>query len=49
MREPPRHRVITLGFGSPYVVALFLSASFAILAHVLKRASELDAQHRQFV
>jgi len=49
MREPAGHRMITLSFGSPYLVALFLSASIAIIAHILKQASELDSENRQFV
>jgi hypothetical protein len=49
MREPTGHHVITLSFGSPYVVALFLSACIAIIAHILKQASELDSEHQQFV
>lgn len=49
MREPVGHRLITLSFGSPYLVALFLSASIAIVAHILKQASELDSENRQFV
>lgn len=49
MHEPAGHRVITLTFGSPYVVALFLSACIAVIAHILRQASELDSEHRQFV
>lgn len=49
MREPVGHRMITVSFGSPYVVALFLAACIAIIAHILKQASELDSEHRQFV
>jgi hypothetical protein len=49
MRAPAGHHVITLSFGSPYVVALFLSACIVVIAHILKQASELDSEHRQFV
>jgi hypothetical protein len=49
MREPVGHRVVTLSFGSGYIVALFLSACIAIIAHILRQASELDSEHRQFV
>jgi hypothetical protein len=49
IRAPVGHRVITLSFGSPDVVALFLAACIAVIAHILKQASELDSEHRQFV
>lgn len=49
MREPVGHRVVTLSFGSPYIVALFLAACIAIIARILRHASELDSDHRQFV
>lgn len=49
MRAPVGHRVITVSFGSPYVVALFLAGCIAVIAHILKQASELDSEHRQFV
>jgi hypothetical protein len=49
MREPVGHRVITLSFGSPYIVALFLASCIAIIARILRHASELDSENRQFV
>ncbi|AYQ38594.1 membrane protein [Burkholderia aenigmatica] len=49
LREPVGHRVISIGFSLPYVVALFTAACIAIIAHILRQASELDAEHRQFV
>lgn len=49
MREPVGHRVVTLSFGSPYIVALFLAACIAIIARILEHASDLDAENRQFV
>jgi hypothetical protein len=49
MLEPVGHRVVTLSLGSPYIVALFLAACIAIIARILRQASELDSEHRQFV
>lgn len=49
MREPVGHRVVTLSFDLPYVVALFAAACITVIAHILRQASELDAEHRQFV
>lgn len=49
LRELVGHRVITLSFGAPYVVALFTAACIAIIALILRRASELDAEHQQIV
>ncbi|MCA3780192.1 MAG: DUF2975 domain-containing protein [Burkholderia sp.] len=49
LREPVGHRVISIGFTMPYVVALFTAACIAVIAHILRQASELDAEHRQFV
>ncbi|VWD55523.1 membrane protein [Burkholderia lata] len=49
LREPVGHRVVSIGFSLPYVVALFTAACIAVIAHILRRASELDAEHRQFV
>ncbi|MBN3789554.1 DUF2975 domain-containing protein [Burkholderia sp. Ac-20353] len=47
--EPAGHHVVTVSFGSPYVVALFTAACIAVIAHILRQASELDAEHRKFV
>jgi hypothetical protein len=49
LRQPAGHHVITLSFGTAYVVALFLAACVAVIAQILKQASELDSEHRQFV
>ncbi|WP_334033841.1 DUF2975 domain-containing protein [Burkholderia cepacia] len=49
LREPVGHRVVSIGFSLPYVVALFTAACIAVIAHILRQASELDAEHRQFV
>ncbi|ABI87223.1 hypothetical protein CH72_3147 [Burkholderia ambifaria AMMD] len=49
LREPVGHHVVTIGFSLPYVVALFTAACIAVIAHILRQASELDAEHRQFV
>ncbi|WP_321789128.1 DUF2975 domain-containing protein [Burkholderia pyrrocinia] len=49
MREPVGQRVVSIGFDLPYVVALFTAACIAVIAHILRQASELDAEHRQFV
>ncbi|WP_446902812.1 DUF2975 domain-containing protein [Burkholderia sp. YIM B11467] len=49
LREPVGHRVVSIGFSMPYVVALFTAACIAVIAHILRQASELDAEHRQFV
>ncbi|MGU3776892.1 DUF2975 domain-containing protein [Burkholderia metallica] len=49
LREPVGHRVVSIGFSLPYVVALFTAACIAVIAHILRQASALDAEHRQFV
>jgi hypothetical protein len=49
MHEPAGQQAITVTFGSPQIVALFLAACIAIVARILRRASELDVEHRQFV
>ncbi|UEP20021.1 DUF2975 domain-containing protein [Burkholderia ambifaria] len=49
LREPVGHHVVSIGFSLPYVVALFTAACIAVIAHILRQASELDAEHRQFV
>ncbi|AOJ38060.1 hypothetical protein WJ23_09325 [Burkholderia lata] len=49
MLEPVGQRMVSISFGLPYVVALFTAACIAIIAHILRQASELDAEHRQFV
>ncbi|VVE78494.1 hypothetical protein PSP31120_01706 [Pandoraea sputorum] len=49
MRAPAGHRVVTLSFGSQDIVALFLAACIAVIAHILRQASELDSENRQFV
>ncbi|MCM3588992.1 DUF2975 domain-containing protein, partial [Mesobacillus maritimus] len=43
LREPVGHRVVSVGFTLPYVVALFTAACIAVIAHILRQASELDA------
>lgn len=49
LREPVGHRIISVGFGTPYFVALFMAACIAVISLILQRASELDAEHRQIV
>lgn len=49
MREPVGHRVVSVSFGLPYVVALFTAACITVIALILRQASELDAEHRQFI
>lgn len=47
--RPAGHHMVTLSFGSPDIVALFLAASVAVIARILRQASELHAEHRLFV
>ncbi|KVN32854.1 hypothetical protein WJ63_05465 [Burkholderia pyrrocinia] len=49
MREPAGRHVVTVSVGLPYVVALFTAACILVIARILRQASELDAEHRQFV
>ncbi|VVE75802.1 DUF2975 domain-containing protein [Pandoraea sputorum] len=49
MREPEGQRVVTIGFGSPYVIALFLAVTISIVAHILRRASSLEQENKSFV
>lgn len=39
MRAPVGHRMITLSFGWSEIVALFLAACIAVIAHILREAS----------
>ncbi|MEO6917466.1 MAG: DUF2975 domain-containing protein [Collimonas sp.] len=43
------HRVVTIGVGTDEVVSLFIAASITVIARILQRASEVDAENRQFV
>lgn len=49
LRASAGHHIVTVGIGSPQIVALFLAASIAVIARILSKASELDAEHRLFV
>ena len=49
MMRPAGHRLLTVGFGSNEVVCLFMAASITVIARILQRASEVDAENRQFV
>jgi len=49
LRAAPGHHAITVSFQGLDVVALFLAASITVIAHILQKASELDAEHRQFI
>ncbi|AIY42946.1 hypothetical protein LT85_3788 [Collimonas arenae] len=43
------HRIINVGIGTNEVVSLFIAASITVIARILQRASEVDAENRQFV
>jgi hypothetical protein len=47
--RPVGYRLINVGFGSSEVVSLFMAASITVIARILQRASEVDAENRQFV
>lgn len=47
--QPVGHRVVSVGFGTSEVVSLFMAASITVIARILQRASEVDAENRQFV
>jgi Protein of unknown function (DUF2975) len=47
--RPVGHRLINVSFGSNEVVSLFIAASITVIARILQRASEVDAENRQFV
>ncbi|RMX07966.1 DUF2975 domain-containing protein [Corticibacter populi] len=47
--NPPGERLISLGFDSGSIVALFLAACVVVIARILRRASELHAENQQFV
>ena len=49
MHLPAGQHAITVTFGSPQIVALFLAACIIIVARILRQASELHSEHRLFV
>ena len=49
MLRPVGHRLLNVTFGSNEVVCLFMAASITVIARILQRASEVDAENRQFV
>ncbi|NWB29753.1 DUF2975 domain-containing protein [Pseudomonas gingeri] len=46
---PPGQRLLTLGFSSSQVVALFLAASITLIARILYNACSLARENQQFV
>lgn len=49
LHAPAGHRVITLSISGSDIVALFLAGSIGIIAHILQKASKLNAENQQFV
>lgn len=49
MRLPAGRRLISLSFDSSGVVATFLAACVLVIARILRRASEINAENQHFV
>ena len=49
MREPVGHRLVAVSFNMQDIVAIFLAACIIVIAHIMKKASELHAENQQFV
>jgi len=49
LQKPAGEHVITLSLQGLDVAALFLAACITMIAHILQKASELDAENRQFI
>jgi hypothetical protein len=49
MRQPAGERVLSVGFSSGDVVALFLAGCIAIIARILERANILQVENQQFI
>nr|WP_256669055.1 DUF2975 domain-containing protein [Pseudomonas sp. C2B4] len=49
MNAPVGERLITISVTAPTFVALFLAACIAIIARILRQASEVDSEYRNFV
>ncbi|HWW07469.1 DUF2975 domain-containing protein [Collimonas sp.] len=47
--RPVGHRLINISFDANAIVALFMAACITVIARILQRASEVDAENRQFV
>lgn len=49
LSKAPGQRMLALNIGSADIAAIFVAGSIWIIANILKRASELDLEHRQIV
>lgn len=49
MLAPPGQRMVTLSFGSPQLVALFLAAAVMLIARILGAASAVAQENDQFI
>jgi hypothetical protein len=49
LRAGPGNPMLSLSFQESDVAGLFLAACMAVIAHILKQASDLKAEHRQFI
>ncbi|SFI31654.1 Protein of unknown function [Collimonas sp. OK307] len=47
--RPVGHRLVNIDFDYNMIVALFMAACITVIARILQRASEVDAENRQFV
>ncbi|SDX72256.1 Protein of unknown function [Collimonas sp. OK242] len=47
--RPVGHRLLNISFDGNAIVALFMAACITVIARILQRASEVDAENRQFV
>ncbi|AEK63162.1 DUF2975 domain-containing protein [Collimonas fungivorans] len=47
--RPAGQRLLNIGFDGNAIVALFMAACITVIARILQRASEVDAENRQFV
>ncbi|MFC0226979.1 DUF2975 domain-containing protein [Serratia aquatilis] len=49
LQEPVGQRIVSIGFDSGNIVALFFAACITVIARILQKASELHCENQQFV
>lgn len=47
--QPVGHRLLSLSFQTPDVVAIFLAACIVLIARILRRAADINSENQQFV
>lgn len=49
MTAPKGERMVTLGVHNGYIEVLFLAGVIAVIAHILRKAGELDEENQSFI